>query len=1166
MVRIILLFIVCFSLHAHKLIAQSATSWPKTLLWRISGNGLAKNSYLYGTMHLQDKRLFYFSDSMYHYLEQAEGYALEIDLQEFMDSVMQKMINEKDVVGANKKFSDLKNKRKVVDSLIQNVKKYQDKRSKKQLEKWRAEKLKKALKNKEMPTIMDAYLYGIAKKHGKWLGGIEDVSDQLALYDEFGAEVSSDELLLPDSELTANIEDMVSIYLSADLNMIEKYMTNQDYGNLGDEIFLNRNIKMAKRMDSLAQIRSMFFTVGAAHLPGDSGVINLLKNKGYKLDPVFSSQKVDPVKYASRLREIPWEIVEDDLKTFEVTMPGKASTLSMFNDLFKMKLYADITTMTFFIAGSTPLRQNADLDKMMKNFAENTGGQILSKNKIGRGELAGIESVVSANENYYKLQFLNNGNMMYMLLAGGENKGILASNDVLKFFQSFVPKKTPVARETEWASFGIEEKAFTIMFPGQPKQNKTYEKMAEGTDWVFTTYDYGDNLNGMYFMIQVRDLKPGHYLQNDSVYFSSIRDNFKKAVDTLTEEMTTFHSFPACRLDGESPEDGLRYRTLTVNRGNRVYSLFVAGAVNKTSDLLMEKFLSSFNLTEYKKTEWRKTQSIKNDFYTSLPFSLELKQDDKEPDEQNEADRTDSLIHYVSFNPNDAVSYEIFREKLSPYYWTTNDSVFFENIGLGYKHDGDSILSKRWVTNGKLRGTEWVMAMPRSNVRKKFRLILNADTLYSLISFLPSQYIENRETGQFFDGFRANHENPHPTIFKSKASQLLTDLGSTDSTIFRKANSALSSAKFTEEDLPFLHRALINSYLDDNSQYYNSRDRIIEIVEEIADSSTLSFIQQNFAKLPAEKEALKFDLLDVLARHRTEPSYSLLKTLLLEHTPGRKGITGLSHHVTDSLDLTKMLFPEILKLANNNLFAERIISISLTALDSGLISLEMLQPYKANFVHTADTILAHLKKNEDYNGYAYLDIVNLLAAFNDKHCDSILQKYLRLDNLTLKQAAVVRLMMNDRAVSPVEVEKLAADKYYRRDIYDELKKINKLKYYPVKYLSQRHLAESDMWNYAYDDDEPSSVSYLGERVISTKSKKQRFHLFKIEYSYESEDSGKMEVYKYLGVAGPFSTDVKNLLIENDITGIYYDENFDPKKIDKHLAAYMKSLEETELKK
>src|SRR6185295_15120264 len=190
----------------------------------------------------------------------------------------------------------------------------------------------------------------------------------------------------------------------------------------------------------------------------------------------------------------------------------------------------------------------------------------------------------------------------------------------------------------------------------------------------------------------------------------------------------------------------------------------------------------------------------------------------------------------------------------------------------------------------------------------------------------------------------------------------------------------------------------------------------------------------------------------------------------------------------------------------------------------------------------------------------------LLAAFNDKHCDSILQKYLRLDNLTLKQAAVVRLMMNDRAVSPVEVEKLAADKYYRRDIYDELKKINKLKYYPVKYLSQRHLAESDMWNYAYDDDEPSSVSYLGERVISTKSKKQRFHLFKIEYSYESEDSGKMEVYKYLGVAGPFSTDVKNLLIENDITGIYYDENFDPKKIDKHLAAYMKSLEETELKK
>ena len=36
-----------------------------TLLWRISGNGLTRPSYLFGTMHLTDKRIFYFGDSLY---------------------------------------------------------------------------------------------------------------------------------------------------------------------------------------------------------------------------------------------------------------------------------------------------------------------------------------------------------------------------------------------------------------------------------------------------------------------------------------------------------------------------------------------------------------------------------------------------------------------------------------------------------------------------------------------------------------------------------------------------------------------------------------------------------------------------------------------------------------------------------------------------------------------------------------------------------------------------------------------------------------------------------------------------------------------------------------------------------------------------------------------
>ncbi|HKO80940.1 MAG TPA: TraB/GumN family protein, partial [Chitinophagaceae bacterium] len=41
------------------------TTVANTLLWRISGNGLTRPSYLFGTIHLTDKRVFNFGDSLY---------------------------------------------------------------------------------------------------------------------------------------------------------------------------------------------------------------------------------------------------------------------------------------------------------------------------------------------------------------------------------------------------------------------------------------------------------------------------------------------------------------------------------------------------------------------------------------------------------------------------------------------------------------------------------------------------------------------------------------------------------------------------------------------------------------------------------------------------------------------------------------------------------------------------------------------------------------------------------------------------------------------------------------------------------------------------------------------------------------------------------------------
>lgn len=57
--------------------AQSPT--PNSLLWRITGNGLKRPSYLYGTIHITDERVFQLGDSLYAAIENAEGLAIEVN-------------------------------------------------------------------------------------------------------------------------------------------------------------------------------------------------------------------------------------------------------------------------------------------------------------------------------------------------------------------------------------------------------------------------------------------------------------------------------------------------------------------------------------------------------------------------------------------------------------------------------------------------------------------------------------------------------------------------------------------------------------------------------------------------------------------------------------------------------------------------------------------------------------------------------------------------------------------------------------------------------------------------------------------------------------------------------------------------------------------------------
>lgn len=1122
-------------------------SYPNTLLWRITGKQLKAPSYLFGTMHLQDKRLFNFGDSLYRGLESVEGFAVEIDFKEYLDSLFTNGIKEaQDEMLATQRIKLDKNKLdKSSDSIFKKLGIDRNNLTKKDLKKIRDYRVNKLLKQGEMKTIVDGYLFGLALRQNKWIGGIEDVSDQLNLMDELGSELTPEKVLAPESTMRKGLEQMIQAYLNQDLEGIDA-MINGYGAEVRDVLLIRRNIKMARRMDSLTNIRTMFFAVGAAHLPGDSGIISLLRNRGFTVEPVYSSQKIAADQYAKKLQEVPWYKVQDENNLYTIEMPGNPSQFSEFGDAIKMKMFFDITTMTFYMTSQTigKYSSSKEFAEVFKKMAENMGASTrhLSLKDVSRKDVHGREANFEKESIGFRVQLLQKNNSLFVLIAGSVNEKNLVSEDVDRFFSSFTANNV-VPENKEWVQFSVPEKAFSIKLPGTPKRNPTINKQAEGSSWNFTSYDYVDNATGLYYLIQVRDLKEGLFLNGDSAYFHAYVTDTKQRMDTVLKvEPVVYKSFPAFYFDALYNKN-IVYKTFHVARGNRVYLLLVGGSVKEIPEA--ETLFNSLVLEDYAATEW-KTYSAAG-FSTSAPAAFKKMEEEKEEDSK-EVERE----QFVAYAPNEAISYHVFKEAFPSLYWINNDSSFFAEKERAYLADTDSIIEKRIVYNGTLKSLDMIIQKPDNNNRQKVRLLVNGDSLYTLMAFIPSQYISNSKYQMFFDNFRVNAEKT-PTIYNSKADQLLKALNAKDSALFAKAADVFNSIVFTKQDLPFLQKTLLEIYPDSILPYtIHSKSR--EAIKNIADTSTIRFVAENYATLKAEKERLKYQLLQVLAENKTTRSFNLIKNLVTSGAPAAGESYGLANALLDSAELVAAIYPELLPLCSDSIFSDAVARITWVLLDSGLLKRNQLIQHEKEFIKQAGLKYANAKLKNEEDGWSYYNWIKLLQRLNTEESNSLLKKLAASASLYVSYDAIEALLKNGQTISPIDLNKLAADKYFRIELFTLLKHLGYLKLFPTKFLTQKSMAESELFTIASDEYEPSKIEFVGERTALYMGVKAKFYLFKVQYNF---DDGSKE--SYLSVAGPYSLTSKEISIDREATGLLSEE-YNTRKIDQQLKSYLVGLE------
>ena len=268
---------------------SNAQELEKSLLWKISGNGLKKPSYLFGTIHLTcDSSL---DANTLNALEATEQLYLELDMDDkSIQMQMMKLMMMKD--GA--KLSTLLSPEdfKILDEFM----KKNLNMSAKLFDSFKPFMISSMLFPKMLDCkskSVESELMKITKEQNEEIFGLEIAEDQMKVFDEISYQDQAEELL---KTVKDNLEkdkkefnEMMAIYQNKDIEGMLKMMSDSDnkITSENQDILLNdRNKKWIPIMIKIIKDKPTFFGVGAGHLAGENGVIKLLRKKGYKVEAV----------------------------------------------------------------------------------------------------------------------------------------------------------------------------------------------------------------------------------------------------------------------------------------------------------------------------------------------------------------------------------------------------------------------------------------------------------------------------------------------------------------------------------------------------------------------------------------------------------------------------------------------------------------------------------------------------------------------------------------------------------------------------------------------------------------------------------------------------------------------------------------------------------------
>jgi uncharacterized protein YbaP (TraB family) len=1194
----IFLVVLLFSLPVLAQPGKAPQKYP-SLFWEITGNGLSRPSYLFGTMHVSNKMVFHLSDSFYLALKSVDAVALELNPEVWQGQMVDMNLVKQnystytqaprgDYLTENSfrinKFSNelkqaMSSEPAMVNSLL-----YRSYKSREDFEE---------------DTFLDLYIYQTGKKLGKRGAGVEDYFESEKLVMEAYADMAREK---KKKSLDLDVESMYNIsektqeaYRRGDLDLLDSLNRLMDRSDAFTEKFLyKRNEIQAYSMDTIMKKSSLFVGVGAAHLPGKRGVIEILRNMGYHLRPIFMNDRDAEQKEEVDKRKVPVSFStrrsEDGFYT--VDMPGPLYNISDDSRRMERRQYSDMSNGSYYVVTRVKTysaflgQPDTEVMKQVDSVLyENIPGKILSKKAITRNGYSGYD--ISNRTRRGDLQryniFVTPFEILIFKMSGKEN--YVDGKEGEQFFSSIQFREAASAGNI----FEPAQGGFSIRFPQTPSVYFN-ENVADGIDrWE---YNANDPVTGDACLVFKKSVNNFRFIDEDSFDLRLIEESFRSP-DFFDKQQSRSYStvggYPALTVK-EKMKDGSIVNARYIIKGPDYYVLAVRSK-NKKSD--PQSFFNSFHFTPYRYPEARNFTDTFFRFSVITPVAPVLDASYRAQVEKTATDLAASATGSNSFWPKagnalfksdstgEMVGLSV-QEYPKYYYPKDNTQFWVDDIRKAYERTDMTLWKSDSVKAGTVMAYRFVLRDTGSSRTITRMVAMKGKYTYSMVCMGDTLSAGSDFISRFFNSFQPVVSNTSG-IYDNKPEDFFSDLFSKDSAIHAKAQQSITSINYGERGVQLLIDA-IGKLNRSDKDYFDTKTKLIAELGYIRDTTkpVVTEALRNIYRQAMDTSLFQNEVFLALSKHKTASSYALLKELLVQDPPvfdNSYTYGTLFSYLDDSLALAKQMFPEILQLSSLNDYKDRVTDLLVKLVDSGMLK---AADYETHYPRIYFDAKIELKKqrgkdekrmekesrqDDDNNalissgiryigsgsGRSDLDEYSiLLLPFYDSNPNVPLffSRLLQSNDPAVRMNAAVLLTKAGKPVDDSLFTRIAADDKYRGKLYSKLEKINRTDRFPARYRNQADMARSLMIG-SRSYDKVDSISLISKQPASYNHKQGFVYFFK--YRVRKDDDWK------IGISGLQPKDEKQVSSDDKLALLTDKKIKTDQPLDEQLQEHLKKL-------